>query len=129
MPLFARQSFCRSLPAICITRSLQTALMNSRTAREDLLALSRSNNFGSTGRLCSRSTSLKSPSATCISEGFLQHIYIQQLLFQKKRSTAIAIGSRSRIPLRLGPHLETRDPSPRSVFRPPASLVVKGFVG
>src|ERR1700731_4813676 len=97
---FGRQSFFRSLPAICITRSLQTGLMNSRIVREDLLALSRSTNFGSTERLCSPSTSLKSPSATCMSEDFSQHTCMPERLFQQKRSTAIEIGSRSRIPLR-----------------------------
>jgi hypothetical protein len=48
--LFGRQSFFRSHPAISITRSLQAALTNSRMFREDLLAASRSTNFGSTGR-------------------------------------------------------------------------------
>jgi hypothetical protein len=85
------------IPAISITRFLQAGLMNSRMFREDLLAVTTSNNFGSTGRLCSRSTSLKSPSATCMSEGFFQHTFSEGL-FQQKRSTAIAIGSRSRIP-------------------------------
>ena len=48
------------------------------------------------GTVGSRSVSLKSPSATCMSEGF----------FQPVRSTAIAIGSRSRIRSLKGPHRE-----------------------
>lgn len=37
---FRATKFFRSLPVICITRSLQPGLMNSRIVREDLLAVS-----------------------------------------------------------------------------------------
>ena len=63
--------------------------------------LTRSTNFGSTGRLCSRSTQFRNLRAQhVLSEGFFQHTCMAESLFQQKRSIAIAIRSPSRIPSR-----------------------------
>src|SRR5437016_3025664 len=88
--IFARQSFRRSLPAICITRFLQAGLIHSRRSRRDLLVVTRSTNFGSMGNSRSLFASSRSPTETCMSEGFGQR--------QPMTSTAIEIDSKSRIP-------------------------------